>query len=540
MAFFSQQDLAARCQRLSTDECLRVCRDAVVLQLEGARSRNLLCSVSVEATHSFLQSEERAGRFHPGTTKRWLAEIEEELGRDAITKRIQAASRHRIQLATSEAIVLKQWNVGLYDILVDNPFAKTISESLAKRLAQLSLVLPLQDARAAIRNAIIDRQRTTTSGLGHVCNRDIDSILSRFPRDEKGRPQRATTPSMPPTPAIPTPTPQHHRHQEEEDVEKEDVEEEDIADAGSDSSGASQERQEEPGAPGGHAHQVVNNDVAGGSQNVARGPEVSKTAGNDQEELKRTEVDHPKHQDDRQDSTSTSLDWCTSDSDNINSCHPGEAEALRPIHPNAVGDVTRRKRKAQGDRLYRPTKRTHSPIPPAALARRAGPSLPFITDVEDPLEESSPSGHIDRGPEESSTHGDDTASKRRYSSLPPIELARGSGLPLSFVTDMEDSMEVGFSTGQRDDAFSEPDPPRSIAAVSLQNLASHHTEDFPITPYSESHGWLDPLSSNNTVGGVYACRGNRGLMAIRVSRSSKDTMRRKTLRSTALGMRHRT
>ncbi|KAL8644059.1 MAG: hypothetical protein Q9210_007443 [Variospora velana] len=348
------------------------------------------------------------------------------MGRNAITKRIKAGIKHRKRLATSEAIVEKQWNVGLYDILVDNPFAKTISESLAKRLAQLALVLPLHDARAAIKSAIVNRQKTTNSSVGHVCNRDIDSILSRFPRDEKGQPQ----PSMRQTSAIPTPMPQSYGHKEEEDVEEEDVEEEDIAHGGSDGSRASQERQEELAAPEGqgHAHQEVMNDVAAGSQIIARGPEASKTAGNDREELKRTEIDHTKHQDDRPDSISTSLDWCTSDS--VNARHSGEDEALRPIDLNAVGGVTRRKRKAQGDRLYRPTKRRCSPVPPAELARRSGPPLPFITDVEDSFEDSSPSSHIDRGHKESSIHGDEAAAKRRYSSLPPIELAKASGPPL--------------------------------------------------------------------------------------------------------------
>lgn len=101
-----------------------------------------------------------------------------------IRKRIEAGSRHKKALAASETIVPTQWNVGLYDIITNKPFTKTISESLAKRLAQLALVLPLHDARAEIEKAIAYRMVTTTSPLNYVFDRDIDRILSRFPKGQ--------------------------------------------------------------------------------------------------------------------------------------------------------------------------------------------------------------------------------------------------------------------------------------------------------------------------------------------------------------------
>ncbi|KAL8913391.1 MAG: hypothetical protein Q9171_001770 [Xanthocarpia ochracea] len=193
MAFLSAQSLRTRCQALSTDECLKVCRATVVVQVREATEKDALCDVTIDATWTFLQTEETLGRFPPGTAAQWLDDIEKELGQNAVRKRIQAGERHRKKLAVSEAIIMKHWGIGMYDILSDHPYTKTISESLAQRLAKLPLLMSLDIARTEIKKAMADRQRSTTSGLNHMCNRDIDCVLSQYQRstdDGDGRDSR--------------------------------------------------------------------------------------------------------------------------------------------------------------------------------------------------------------------------------------------------------------------------------------------------------------------------------------------------------------
>ncbi|KAL9593980.1 MAG: hypothetical protein Q9219_007276 [cf. Caloplaca sp. 3 TL-2023] len=398
MAFYlSRQSLATRCQTLSVDECLTLCRDIVVRRVREARNSDTLCAVSIEATYAFLEFEESSGRFAPGTTVRWLGDLEAELGIDAIRKRIEAGIRHKKRLAPSEAIVSKQWNVGLYDIVNDSPFTKTISPSLAERFAQLALILPLDDAREEIRKAIVHRTTTTTSRLQYVCIRDIEGILLRFPNTETQHPPSPTTiAASAPLSSLP----KYHGSMDGKDKGDQDIE-----GPGSDAVGPCQRllkslHELEQGGEG-----VLDGVSCPDNSHInGRGADFSSIGGNDRQTLKDTvngvnnQSGHQKcNEDDNgqsQGSAPGSLQSYGNGSDSDNATIPSEHEVLRPINHNVVDSRTRRKRKAQGDRQYRPPRRRCSSLPSIELARGGlDPSLSFLSDMDDTIEDVPSNGH---------------------------------------------------------------------------------------------------------------------------------------------------
>ncbi|KAL8825120.1 MAG: hypothetical protein Q9170_007922, partial [Blastenia crenularia] len=209
MAFYSPQSLKDRCQKLSSDEWLNLCRSIVVQEIRGTLEKETLCAISINATWTFLKAEEAAGRFQQGTSARWLTDLEKELGDKVVTKKIRAAERHKKTLAAAEAVVNKHWGIGLYEIRLNHAYTKTISQKLAQRYAKLAVLMPLDEARRAIEDAIADRQNSTTSSLNHTCNRDIDAILARYPTVKNDLPADCQDSARHRTRSQDTPQPPH-------------------------------------------------------------------------------------------------------------------------------------------------------------------------------------------------------------------------------------------------------------------------------------------------------------------------------------------
>ncbi|KAL8799945.1 MAG: hypothetical protein Q9182_005515, partial [Xanthomendoza sp. 2 TL-2023] len=365
--------MATRCQTLSTDDCLEFCRNHVTQLVQEAHDHEALCAVGIEATYCFLQSEESSGRFVPGTTARWLIDTEAKLGLGAIKKKIEAGMRHNRRLATSQAIVSKNWNVSLYDIMTDVRCTKTISESLAKSYARLSHILPLDDARIAIQEAINYRKKTTTSAVDHVCNRDIDGILSRFPEGlTRQHRRRSASAAFEPLP----PTPQHDENKNREDNDH------------------------TTGGVNCHNNSVIN----------IRGVNPSSISHNAQQAIKDT-VGGVLHQSERQEyreddeqnprgSAPPLLQAYGKKGDShvatVNLHLSSEDEEVGLINPNTFDHITRRKRKAKRDRSYHPIKKRCSSLPSPELARVLEPSLTSAT-MEDIRSDFAGSGHEEAG-----------------------------------------------------------------------------------------------------------------------------------------------